>query len=860
MEIKEALTFDDVLLVPKKSVVNSRKDISLKTRLSKNIYLNIPIISSNMDTVTESSMAIALAKMGGIGIIHRFLTIEQQVNEVKKVKRAESFFIENPFTLNLNSALKDAKQLMQEHDITGILITDDENKLQGILTLRDTLFEDDENTKVYDIMTKRENLVLGYKGITLEEAQQVLHNNRLEKLPIIAEDNVLHGLITTTDIIKLKQYPHSSKDSKGRLRVGAAVGVKDEDIKRAQDLLDNGADVLVLDIAHGHSDIALNMIKKIKREFSCELIAGNVATKQGTEDLISAGADAVKIGVGSGCFAEGTRILISNGTYKNIEEILPGDKIINKDGNPVAVLKSFCTGVKKVNKIRNSIFYEDTYVTPDHRYWVGDLNTISISTIQSKGYARLLEVQSKTIPKLSKYKWKQVVELKQDILLMPKNINFELNDSFEICLKKRVGGNWRTGYTYKTEFILKPSYELGYIFGTFLGDGSAHHAVKKDGSNIGSVRWYFGKGEIDIVEKLINCIAKVFNKKCKFYNKKNMIQVVFYYKPLADFLQSFGKKKNKELSIQFLINDKEYLKGLLDGLIDSDGHKEKEGRIRFSNTSKKLIELFSVVNYILTGVFPNNLKRKISIGNLKNADLNNFNISYISEIINTGKKRLTNKYQIAKLLENEETDFYVPVYDLEIDDSTHSFIANNAIVHNSICITRLVAGAGVPQLTAVIDCAEAAEKYNVPIISDGGVRTSGDITKALAAGASSVMIGSLLAGTDESPGLIIVRNGSKYKVSRGMASTTANITKKELDNIKLKQDDVGDVIAEGVEATVPYRGKASEVLKQLVGGLRSGLSYCGVNNLEDLRKNAEFIKITQAGLIESKPHDVEVIK
>jgi len=860
LNIKEALTFDDVLLVPKKSIVNSRREISLKTKLSKNISLNIPIISANMDTVTESAMAITLAKMGGLGVIHRFLKIQDQVNEVLKVKRAENIVIEKPFTLNLNSKLKDAKQLMQEHNISGILIVDGQNKLQGILTKRDMFFEENPEINVTELMTPRKNLIVCTPGISLEEAQEILKNNKLEKLPIVDEHNNLHGLITSSDIYKIKKYPYSNKDNKGRLRVGAAIGVRGDYLERAQSLLDAGADVLILDIAHGHSELAINAIKKIKNEFSCELIAGNVATYQGCEDLISAGADAVKVGVGSGCFAAGTRILMSNGTYKNIEEILPGDKIINKDGNPVAVLKSFCTGVKKVNKIRNSIFYEDTYVTPDHRYWVCDLNTTSSLTIQGKGDARLLELQSKKISNLSKCKWKQIAELKQDNLLMPKNINFELKDSFEICLKKRVGGNWRIGYTYKTEVILKPNYKLGYIFGTFLGGGYVHITVKKNGSKIGSVRWYFGKEEGDIIEKLMHCISKIFNKECKSYNKKNMIQVVLYYKPLADFLQSFGKNKNKELPNQFLINDKEYLKGLLDGLIDSAGYKRKEGRIMFSNTSKKIIELFSVVNYILTGVFPNNSKRKISISKLKNANLNNFNISYISEIINTGKKRLTNKYQIVKLLENEETDFCIPVYDLEIDDPTHSFIANNAIVHNSICITRLVAGSGVPQLSAVIDCANAAEKYSIPVISDGGIRTSGDITKALAAGASSVMIGNLLAGTDESPGLIIRRNGGRYKVSRGMAGISANLTRRAFENNELKQEDVEEIVPEGVEAMVPYKGKASEIIKQLIGGLRSGLSYCGVNNLEDLKKNAEFIKITEAGKIESKPHDVDVIK
>jgi IMP dehydrogenase len=373
--------------------------------------------------------------------------------------------------------LKDAKQLMNENNVSGILIVDEGNKLQGILTNRDILFEDDLEKNITELMTQRKDLITTSPGIRLNNAQEILHKNKIEKLPIVDQNNYLHGLITSSDIFKLKQYPHSSKDNKGRLRVGAAVGVKEEDIKRAQELLDAGADVLVLDIAHGHSDLAINFIKKIKKEFSCELIAGNVATKNGTEDLISAGADAIKVGVGSG----------------------------------------------------------------------------------------------------------------------------------------------------------------------------------------------------------------------------------------------------------------------------------------------------------------------------------------------------------------------------------------------SICITRLVAGSGVPQLTAVLDCAEIAEKYNVPIVSDGGIRNSGDITKALAAGASSVMIGSLLAGTDESPGFVINRNGMKYKMSRGMAGITANLSRKIANN-KIKQDDVEDIIPEGVEAMVPYKGKASEIIKQLIGGLRSGLSYCGVSNLDDLKKNAEFIKITEAGKIESKPHDVDIIK
>ncbi len=856
--IRDALTFDDVLLVPKKSIINSRKDISLKTKLSKNISLNIPLISSNMDTITESSMAIVLAKMGGIGIIHRFLTIEQQVNEVLKVKRAENIIIEKPFTLLENAKLKDAKGLMQENNISGILVVDKENKLQGILTRRDILFQNNDEKDISEFMTKRQDMITAPRGIKQEEAQEILYKNRIEKLPIVDNDNNLHGLITTSDIFKIEQYPHSTKDKKGRLMVGAAVGVKGDYLERTQDLLDIGADIIVLDIAHGHSESAINTIKKIKKEFNCELIAGNIATKEGAEDLISAGADAIKCGVGGGCFAAGTRILMSNGTYKNIEDIKSGDRVINKDGMSVTVLKSFCTGIKKVNKLRNSIFYEDTYVTSDHRYWVGDLNTTSIFSIQNRGYAGLLEQQSKTIPKQSKYKWKEVGTLKRDVLLMPKNINFGLPLSFNIELKKRIGGNWRAGYLYSLDSIIQPSYSVGYIFGTFLGDGSAHHAVKKDGSNIGSVRWYFGKNENDIALKLINCVFKVFNKKCKSYDRKKVKEVIFYYKPFADFLQSFGKKKNKKLPTEFLVNDKEYLKGLLDGLIDSDGHTEPGGRIIFGNTSRELIELFSIVSYILKGVFPNNGKRKISVGGLKNGNLENFSQPYNASIINTGLKRLTKDYQVGKLLELSETNLCTHVYDLEIDCPTHSFIANNAIVHNSICLTRIVTGSGVPQLTAVLDAVEACEKYNVPLIADGGCRNSGDIMKALAAGASTVMLGGLFAGTEESPGFTLIKNGTKYKMIRGMASATANISKKTIDNGKINQDELEEVVPEGVEAMVPYKGKVSEVIKQLIGGVRSGLSYCGVNNLGDLKKNAEFIRITSAGQIESKAHDVKI--
>jgi IMP dehydrogenase len=475
---KEGLTFDDVLLVPKRSPIISRSQTDLKTKLSANIKINIPIISANMDTVTESDMASALAREGGIGIIHRFTTIHDQVKEVLKVKRSESVIIEQPYTIGPRNTIKEAHVIMSEKGISGLLVEDDNKKLCGIITRRDIVFEKNLNMNVSDLMTK--DVISAKVGTTIEQAKEILHKNKMEKLPILDEEKKIIGLITGKDILKMEKYPNASKDKKGRLLVGAAVGVKGDFLERTEALLNNGADVIVVDIAHGHSDNAINTVKLIKKAFpTCELIAGNVATEKGTEDLIKAGVDAVKVGVGSG----------------------------------------------------------------------------------------------------------------------------------------------------------------------------------------------------------------------------------------------------------------------------------------------------------------------------------------------------------------------------------------------SICITRIVTGSGVPQLTAIIDSVKIAKKYDIPVISDGGTRTSGDVTKALAAGSSSVMIGSLFGGTDESPGKTLVKNGKKYKMYRGMASFSASLGRKYRENaeMNIENDDLNDYVPEGVEAMVPYKGSVIEIIRQLVGGVRSGLSYCGVKTISEMYENAEFIKISAAGYKESQPHDVDVI-
>ena len=477
MEFKEGLTFDDVLLVPKYSDITSRSQTNLGTKLSRNISLNIPFTSANMDTVTESAMAVVMARAGGVGIIHRFLTIQEQANEVLKVKRSGSVMIENPYTINQEKTVKDAIDYAEEKEVSGLLVVDSDSKLVGIVTDRDLLFEKNTSHLIKDVMTK--DVVTAKPGVSSEEAKEILHKHRIEKLPIVDESNSINGLITSKDITNIEDYPLASKDKKGRPLVGAAVGVKGDFLERTEALLDSGTDVLVVDIAHGHSENAINTVRNIKKAFpDCELIAGNIATAQGAEDLIKAGVDAVKVGVGSG----------------------------------------------------------------------------------------------------------------------------------------------------------------------------------------------------------------------------------------------------------------------------------------------------------------------------------------------------------------------------------------------SICITRVITGSGVPQLTAVLDCAKIGRDHGIPIISDGGTRTSGDATKALAAGASSVMIGSMLGGTDESPGTVLTKNGKRFKVYRGMASLGASLGRKSKDSGSVSfDDDLNDYVAEGVDAMVPYKGTVTDILKQLTGGVRSGLSYCGARTITQMQDNAEFIKMSRAGFAESQPHDVSVM-
>lgn len=471
--VTEGLTFDDVLLVPAKSSVLPR-DVEIATHLTKNIKLNIPLVSAAMDTVTDSRMAIAMAREGGIGIIHKNMTIKQQATEVDRVKRSEHGMITDPIFLAPDRTIGEALKIMAQYRISGIPITVD-GKLVGILTNRDLRFEKDYNKKIEQVMTK-ENLVVGKEGVTLPEAKETLQKHKIEKLPIVDENFNLTGLITIKDIEKAIKFPRSAKDERGRLLVGAAVGVSQDTMERVAALVEAGVDVIIVDTAHGHSMGVIETVKKVRVQYpNVDLIAGNVATAEATIDLIEAGVDAVKVGIGPG----------------------------------------------------------------------------------------------------------------------------------------------------------------------------------------------------------------------------------------------------------------------------------------------------------------------------------------------------------------------------------------------SICTTRVIAGVGVPQLTAVYDCAKAAASYGIPVIADGGIKYSGDVVKALAAGASTVMLGSLLAGTEESPGEMEIYQGRSFKVYRGMGSIGAM---KEGSKDRYFQENEQKLVPEGIEGRVPYKGPLSEVVYQLIGGLRAGMGYCGTANIKELQTKSRFVRITGAGLKENHPHDVHITK
>ena len=850
---KEGLTFDDVLLVPAESSVLPN-DVSTATRLTRTIALELPVVSAAMDTVTEARLAIALAREGGLGIVHRNLSIEAQVGEIDKVKRSEAGMIVEPVTLAPDARVSDALELMERYHISGVPITDGDGTLVGILTNRDLRFEKDTSQPVSALMTSRD-LVTAPVGTTLPEAERLLHRHRIEKLPIVDADGHIRGLITVKDIQKRVDFPKATKDQQGRLRVGAAVGVGPDALERAEALIGAGVDVLVVDTAHGHSQGVVEMVGRVaglSGEF--EVVAGNIATAEAARALCDMGADGLKVGIGPGCLAAGTRVLMADTTYKNIEDVVEGDRVINMHGDPVTVAKAWCTGVRDVVAVRHVASPGETIVTPDHQYWVGDLTSVSAATVSARGYARVLDRPTKT--GADKLRWKEVGEAADDTFLAPRWVQFELPDELEIDLRE-FAVRERPLARYHT--TVRESYELGYVFGTFLGDGDAF--LNTNGrSEVGRVSWAFGPNEDEIASKLVAAVEAVTGVRPTI-RRRRVIEVYLFSLQWARLLAGFGKRDRKHLPRRFRCHDPRFLRGLLDGLVDSDGHIEKGGRICFRNTSRELVELFGVLCFLLHGSLPSVAREPGSAGGLRGTEDSRCRDSYRARLDVSHAKRHLGEFHVVKQLGCRDLGMAVPVYDIEVDCPTHSFVADNAIVHNSICTTRVVAGVGVPQVTAIYDVAEAAAEYGVPVIADGGITSSGDVAKALAAGADTVMLGSMLAGTEESPGDVVFSQGERFKEYRGMGSLGA-MKARGYSKDRYFQGDVEDVeklVPEGIEGRVTYKGPLAGVLHQIVGGLRQAMGYCGAPTV-DAMKQARFVRITGAGLRESHPHDITITK
>ena len=850
---QEGITFDDVLLQPRHSQVLPH-EVNVTAQLTRRVRLNIPFVSAAMDTVTETNMAIAMAREGGIGVVHKNMPIDAQAEMIRKVKRSESGMIVDPITLPPEASVADAERLMGEYRISGVPVTAPDGKLLGIITNRDMRFVDDPSARIGDVMT-REHLVTVPVGTDLEQARELFKRNRIEKL-LVTEGEYLRGLITIKDIEKRVKYPNAAKDDLGRLRVAAAIGVSADLMDRAGALVQAGADVLVLDSAHGHSQGILNALSRVKEQFDVDVIAGNVATRSGARDLILAGADAVKVGIGPGCFAAGTRVLMANGTYKNIEDVKVGERVLNMHGQPVSVVNSWCTGVREVIAVRHVHSARETVVTPDHRFFVGDLSTVNAAAVASKGYAGILNKPTRQGE--SKLRWKQVGEAEGDVFLLPRQLKFEWPAALHIDLHDFAHNHDALEARYRT--ALTQGYDLGYVFGTFLGDGHAflnrNDTAQRRGSEVGRVDWYFSHEEGEIADKLCDALERVSGVRPARKDDGNLIRLYFYSLPWARLLTLFGKRQHKHLPAEYLCSDEGYLRGLKDGLIDSDGYYAADGRQCFVNTSRSLTELFGLLCHALDGSLPNFHVEAGNPGGLQGVKGELLD-SYRARLNVSHEARQLDDYGVVKLLSRRELNLSLPVYDIEVDCPTHSFIADNAVVHNSICTTRVVTGVGVPQVTAIFEASAAAMEAGIPVIADGGIKQTGDVPKAIAAGASVVMMGSMLAGTDEAPGETILRDGRRYKSYRGMGSLGA-MDQGSAD--RYFQGGSRKFVPEGIEGIIAYRGTAGEVIYQFVGGLKSSMGYCGAPDLTTLRDTAQFVRITGASLVESHPHGVTITK
>lgn len=635
------------------------------------------------------------------------------------------------------------------------------------------------------------------------------------------------------------------------------------DIELVSKLVDKGANKFLIDIANGHCLAMLNTIETLKKRHSnISIMAGNVCTAMGYMDLVRAGADSVRVGVGGGCFTSETKVLKSDGTYENINRLKVGDLVLNGSGNPVRVKHVVNNGFKKVIKIRTSNWPVPVYVTKDHLFYIGDLTACKYDTIQTKGIAKTLDCREKIEGHMyDRKKWFPIgdLDMQKQFLLTPNDLRFQLPADFTIdlgnflrkghlCTETITTVGSRKGNSNIFNRFLHSDYNLGYVFGLFLGDGHAKLEINSaNNTECGRVVWYLGKNETQIVEKLKHSLKALLGESASFTltEKRNMLVVTCYNKLLAKLLYSFGKKEKKHLPNDYFCSNLEYLKGVFDGLFDSDGNLDSK-RKTLHNTSSSINELFNFLCLSLGYTFSSTI-RKPTAGGLKGTSAERCLPSYVTRLHSSRRK--SRDYWYSTLLEVEEVGFQMETWDIEVDCPSHSFIANNSIVHNSACSTRIKTAVGVPQFTAIYDCAEMAKKFKVPVIADGGIKGSREVCLALAAGATAVMVGKLFALTEESAAEKSIdkdRNGNLYAKYRGQAS--ADFQKDFYGKVK------DNTVPEGVDFWAPVSGSAHQVVNDLVGGLRSSMTYLGAKNLKEYQAKAEFMEVTaNSYMLESNP-------
>lgn len=633
------------------------------------------------------------------------------------------------------------------------------------------------------------------------------------------------------------------------------IGIKTEDIK------------LCVDIANGYSQKFASFITGIRERFpDIVIMAGNVVTPDMTQELILGGADYVKVGIGPGCLAGDTRVLMADGTYKNIKDIRLHDRVINGHGMPVDVIGVTYSGMRKVKKYKNNLWYKNTIVTPDHKHMVGDYGSFSAS-VNSVNLQECLHKLCRNGD--SKFHWDNSEDnFKNKTLVMPMKISFEMKESFTIDMN--LFAHSVRGFSGSSDInkSIIPSYNLGYLIGTFIGDGTAgiYRTERESSVNNGTrnstsnLKWYFGKEEGSIALKVKNALSDVFNIKSTVDVISNMTTVYCASNVLSRFFSQFYDENNKKIiPDMYLINNHEYLKGILDGMVDSDGSYYSDGRIEFGNTSEILIERFAVIFYMINGYFPSMQSHGKSCGTLEHINIDNIQDSYVCRSIATPQNN-EYKYQINRIYnEPEDIEFLVPTYDIEVDCESHSFIANNSVVHNSKCSTRLKTGVGYPQLSALIECADAAHGLSAGIVADGGIRSAGDVGKALCANADMVMIGGMFAGTDECDGEIIERHYKTGEVTKcvvnGIPEYNDVIETKQfklfygMSSEHAQKVHMGEMkeyrASEGFVEEVPYVGPVSNIIKDMLGGLRSTGTYIGADNVKKFGKCATFIRTNQ---------------